>query len=76
MTFDPSSIRKDGTDEGSHSVVLRGRLAGVAEGGPRSLGDPLRVGHILVQQPRGEDEKEARCGEHRLSEVLGVDVEL
>ena len=81
MTFDPSSIRKDGTDEGSQGVVLRGhrsRLAGVAgeEGGQGSSGDPPTVGLILVQQPRGEDEKEARCGEHQLSEVLGIDVEL
>ena len=51
------------------------RVAG-EEGGQGSSGDPPTVGLILVQQPRGEDEKEARCGEHQLSEVLGIDAEL
>ena len=56
MTLDPSTIRKDGTDEGSQGVVIRGhrsRLAGVAgeEGGQGGFGDPLTVGLILVQQP-------------------------
>ena len=39
-------------------------------------GDRPTVGLILVRQPRGEDEKEARCEDHQLSEVLGIDVEL
>jgi len=78
---DPSTIRKDGTDEGSPGVVIRGhrsRLAGVAgeEGGQGGFGDPLTVGLILVQQPRGEDEKEARCGDHHWLEVLDIDVEV
>ena len=81
MTLDPSTIRKDGTDEGSQGVVIRGhrsRLAGVAgeEGGQGGFGDPLTVGLILVQQPRGEDEKEARCGDHHWLEVLNIDAEV
>ena len=80
MTFDPSSICKDGTDEGSRSVVLRGqrsRLDVVAgeEGGQWCSGDRRTVGLILVQQPRGEDERKARC-EDQPFKVLGIDVEV
>ena len=80
MTFDPSSICKDGTDEGSRSVVLRGqrsRLDVVAgeEGGQWCSGDRPTVGLILVQQPRGEDERKARCEDQQF-EVLGIDVEV
>ena len=80
MTFDPSSICKDGTDEGSRSVVLRGqrsRLDVVAgeEGGQWCSGDRPTVGLILVQQPRGEDERKARCEDQQF-EVLGSDVEV
>ena len=45
-------------------------------GRPRRFGDPRTVGLILVQQPRGEDEKEARCGDHHWLEVLDIDVEV
>ena len=80
VSLDPSTIRKDGTDEGSQGVVLRGhrsRLAGAGEeGGQGGFGDPLTVGLILVQQRRGEDEKEARCGDHHWLEVLDIDVEV
>ena len=81
MTLDPSTIRKDETDEGSQGVVIRGhcsRLTGVAgeEGGQGGFGDPLTVDLILVQQPRGEDEKEARCWDHHWLEVLDIDVEV
>ena len=79
---DPWSVhhpqRWDG--EGSQGVVIRGHrswLAGVAgeEGGQGGFGDPLTVGLILEQQPRGEDE-EARCGDHHWLEVLDIDVEV
>ena len=81
MTLDPSTIRKDGTDEGSHGVVIRGhrsRLTRVAgeEGGQGGFGDPLTVALVLVQQLRGEDEKEARCWDHHWLEVLDIDVEV
>ena len=81
MTLDPSAIREDGTDEGTQGVVVRGhrsRLAGVAgeEGGQGGQGDPPTVGLTLVQQPRGEDEKKARCGDHHWLEVLDIDVEV
>ena len=75
MILDPSTIRKDGTDEGSQGVVIRGHRSRL-EGGQGGFGDPLTVGLILVQQPRGEDEKEARCGDHHWLEVLDIDVEV
>ena len=34
------------------------------------------VGHILVQQPRGADEKRARCWDYQWLEVRDTDVEV
>ena len=45
---DPSTIRKDGTDEGSQAVVMTGWSCR-GGGRPRGFGDPLTVGLILVQ---------------------------
>ena len=45
------------------------------EGGQCGAGDRPTVGHILVRQPQGEDEKEARSWDHQSSEVRGRDVE-
>ena len=76
MTLDPSAIREDGTDERTQGVVVRGlrsRLAGGGQGGP---GDPPTVGLILVQQPRGEDKKKARCWDYHWLEVREIDVEV
>ena len=41
----------------------------------RCSGDRPTVGLILVQQPRGEDERKARCEDQQF-EVLGIDVEV
>ena len=46
------------------------------EGDQGGAGDRPTVGLVLVHQPRGENEKKARCWDHRSSEVLDVDVEL
>ena len=46
------------------------------EGGKGGPGDPPTVGHILVQQPRGADEKRARCWDDHRLEVRGNDVEV
>ena len=46
------------------------------EGGKGGPGDPPTVGHILVQQPRGADEKRARCWDDHWLEVRGNDVEV
>ena len=46
------------------------------EGGKDGPGDPPTVGHILVQQPRGADEKRARCWDDHWLEVRGNDVEV
>ena len=45
------------------------------EGGQGAPGDPPTVGHVLVQQPRGADEKRARCWDYHGFDVRDGDVE-
>ena len=45
------------------------------EGGQRAPGNPPTVGHVLVQPPRGADEKRARCWDHLGLEMRGSDEE-
>ena len=67
LTSEPSAIR-DGTAEGRRVwVVMATPSNEVAlwRGGRPAAGDRPTVGHVLVRQPRGENEKIARGWDHR-----------
>ena len=61
MTLDPSAIREDGTDEGAQGVVVKGLRSQLELQGRR--------------EPRGADEKRARCWDYHGFDVRDGDVE-
>ena len=81
VTSEPSTICKDGTDEGSQIVECRWptfqtKQRKHKEGDQGGTGDRPTVGLVLVHQPRGENEKKARGWDHHSSEALVIDVGL
>ena len=46
------------------------------KGRSEGIGDQPTVGPMLVLQPRGEDEKEAKVWDHHAGEELVIDVEI
>ena len=76
MTTEPSTICKDGTAEGSQMRIMAstpGEATKMKRGRP-GTGDRPTVGHALVRQPRGEDEKIARSWDHHSCEVLDNEI--
>ena len=75
MTTEPSTICKDGRLEGRRCgswPALQAKPQKWKWGRP-GTGDRPTVGHALVRQPRGEDEKIARSWDHHSCEVLKWD---
>ena len=77
MTNEPSAICKDGTAEGSknedHGQPTK-RSNQILKWGRPGTGECPTVGHALVHQPRGEDEKIARSWDHRSCVVLDDEI--
>ena len=76
MTTEPSTICKDGTAEGRRCgswPALQAKSQTWKWGRP-GTGDRPTVGHALVRQPRGEDEKIARSWDQCSCEVLDNEI--